>query len=302
MIDQRPYTIWYRSPSALQYSTGLHCTEYDQVYSSCSAALIETRLHKQFSYVSNRKHYYYTPHNMLLITLYYLRHYPHLRMLGVHYNLKLTTAHDMLKHVIHILCTEFVPSQILLSLNSLPQYPDPYHVLSDTKLIVDTTDICIQKPGRDAERKRFLVCKGTKRSFGVKVQITTDLHGKILHVDTAQSGSTHDLTIYRNSIISTLVNTLRKVVADKAYIGSNNVVTPKKTPRTRELSEAEEQMNAEISNVRVRIENMFQRMKVYNIVGSVYRGDREDFTLLTQIVKVVAALVNLTVQDHPIRR
>jgi hypothetical protein len=93
-----------------------------------------------------------------------------------------------------------------------------------------------------------------------------------------------------------------QIIACKGYIGEQYVITPRKKPRGRELTAEDKDFNRSISSSRAAIENINQRIKNYAILGTIYRGPYNDFDKITKIARVVAALCNLKLSKHPIRR
>lgn len=79
---QAPWSLWSRSDEVLRAHISLNRSQFDLLYEKCSNALLDLRLHNQHHYVSGRKLFYYTPRNMLAITVYYLRHYPSQRLMA----------------------------------------------------------------------------------------------------------------------------------------------------------------------------------------------------------------------------
>jgi hypothetical protein len=80
------------------------------------------------------------------------------------------------------------------------------------------------------------------------------------------------------------------------------VDTPRKKPCGRELTQEDKDFNRTINSTRAAIENINQRLKTYAILGSVYRGPIDDFHKITKIIQIVAALCNLNLNKHPIRK
>ena len=93
-----------------------------------------------------------------------------------------------------------------------------------------------------------------------------------------------------------------QIIVYKAYIGEEYVVTPRKKPHGRELTDEDKDFNRDINSARAAIENINQRLKTYAICGGVYRGAIGDFHKATKIVQVVSALCNLNLNKHPIRK
>jgi hypothetical protein len=77
------------------------------------------------------------------------------------------------------------------------------------------------------------------------------------------------------------VNDYVQIIADKAHIGEEYVITPRKKPYGRELTDGDKDYNFHINSA---------------------RGAIGDFHKATKIVQVVSALCNLSLNKHPIRK
>ena len=75
--------------------------------------------------------------------------------------------------------------------------------------------------------------------------------------------------------------------------------TPRKKPHG---CEEAKDFNRNINSARAVIENINQHLKTDAILGSVFRGPVDDFHKITKIMQVVAALCNLNLNKHPIRK
>ena len=80
------------------------------------------------------------------------------------------------------------------------------------------------------------------------------------------------------------------------------VVTSRKNPHGRELTDEDKDFNFDINSARAAIENIIQRLKTYAIFGGVYRGAIGDFHKAAKIVHVISALCNPNLNKHPIRK
>ncbi|CAF1089303.1 unnamed protein product [Rotaria sordida] len=123
-----------------------------------------------------------------------------------------------------------------------------------------------------------------------------------VHVSKCYHGSVHDLTVLRESGLLEYVNDSIQIIADKAYIGEEYVVMPRKKPHGRELTDEDKDFNIDINSARAAIKNIIQRLKTYAIFGVVYRGAIGDFHKATKIVQVISALCNLNLNKHSIRK
>jgi len=174
--------------------------------------------------------------------------------------------------------------------------PEEHH-----KLIVDSTFIAIPQPDDSTERKAYYHAKSPTK-YALKVQIACDFRHRIVHVSECYKGSVHDITILRESGLLEHLNDSVQIIADKGYIGEEYVVTPRKKPHGRELEEEDKEFNRNINSARAAIENINQRLKIYSILGDVYRGAIDDYRKITKIVQVVSALCNMNLDKYPIRK
>ncbi len=82
-------------------------------------------------------------------------------------------------------------------------------------------------------------------------------------------------------------------MADKGYQGIHklhgNSRTPKRKPPRRELSAEDKAKNKEIASLRVMIEHVIRRLKVFRILADPYRNRRKRLGLR---VNLIAALYN----------
>ncbi|CAF1346933.1 unnamed protein product, partial [Didymodactylos carnosus] len=168
--------------------------------------------------------------------------------------------------------------------------PEQHH-----KLIVGSTSIAIPEPHDSEQRKAYYHAK-SPTNYAIKVQIACDFRHRVVH-----PGSKHDITVLRESGLLEHVEEAVKIIGDKGYIGEEYVVTPRKKPCGRELTEEDKNFNRDINSARAAIENINQRLKTYAIIGGVYRGAIDDFHKITKIVQIVSALCNLNLNKHPIR-
>ncbi|CAF4756461.1 unnamed protein product [Rotaria sp. Silwood2] len=115
------------------------------------------------------------------------------------------------------------------------------------KLIVDSTSIAVPKPEDSQQRKAYLHPKSATNYASI-IQIACDFSHRIVHVSEYYLGSVHDITIFRESGLLEHVNDSVQIIADKAYIAEEYVITPKKKPQKGELTSEEKSFNYEINS------------------------------------------------------
>ena len=241
-----------------------------------------------------------SPMNLLVVTLWYLKHYHSERYTASEVNFSQQAVNSCLSAVGDIL-----HSCVYAALVSLPAYlanrRTPHRPQQHHKLIVDSTFIAIPEPHDSEQRKKFYHAKNPT-NYAVEAQVACGFRHRIVHVSECYHGSKHDITVLRESVLLEHVEESVQIIGDKECIGEEYVVTRRKNPHGREITREDKDVNRDINNARAAIENINLRPKTYAIVGGVYRGPVDDFDKITKIVQVVAALCNLNLNKHPIRR
>ncbi|CAF2930767.1 unnamed protein product [Rotaria sp. Silwood2] len=134
------------------------------------------------------------------------------------------------------------------------------------------------------------------------MQIASDFSHRILHVSEFYHCSVHDIKILRESGLLEHTEQTAQSIADKAFVGEEYVITPRRKPRRGELADEDKNFNRDINSARAAIENTNQRLKIYANLGGVYRGAIDNFHKITKIGHIVSALCNLNLSKHPIRK
>jgi hypothetical protein len=212
----------------------------------------------------------------ILLTIYYLRHYPTFA--------NLADVFDISESYCHKIYTRY--TRILVKVETLPNRKELLENPPDT-VIIDVTEQPIERPVKG--QKPYY--SGKKKRHTVKVQILASCIGEILSVDCAK-GKQHDFSIFKESDV--LIHPDSELLADSGYQGvkkyHENSVIPikkkKKVPRTAEIG----LHNRILSKRRVLIENINRLCKIFRCVKEVYRGKHKNYGLTWRLV---AALVNL---------
>jgi hypothetical protein len=239
-------------------------------------------------------------HNMLALTLHWLRQAPSFRSLAAHYP-PFTHYHirSTIQAGINILYDCAVPALIHPIPPTAPSSRIPS--LQNVKLIIDSTFIPL--PAAEKDPKYYHPKSPTKAAM--KVEITCDLRHRIVNVSDVVNGSEHDMKLVRHSGVLHQMNAETKAIGDKGYIGKLGIITParKKQKISREAAalQSERERAHELQTERAAIENINSRVKQWAIAKHVWPLDYSDYVFVTRVLKVVCALVNLTLDEHPIR-
>jgi hypothetical protein len=112
---------------------------------------------------------------------------------------------------------------------------------------------------------------------------------KICSVTKSVEGKKHDKKLYDESRIYSIEKSSLK--GDLGYLGSAGITIPKKKPKKKELTEEEKNYNKEFSKERIKIEHVFGKMKIFQILTQRFRNPRQTHAL---IFKNIAGLYNLS--------
>ncbi|CAF1219234.1 unnamed protein product [Rotaria sordida] len=285
---QRPWSEWRLTDESCIQHIGHNIEQIQQLYS-----IKEQRTDDTITPCLS-------PINLLVVTLWYLKHYHSERYISTELNLSPSTVHTFLREIIDILHSCVYPELISVPVN-LASKRTSHGPQRQHKLIVDSTFIAIPEPYDSEQRKAYYHSK-SPTNYGIKIQIACNFHHRIVDVFECYHGSVHDITVLRGSGLLEHVNDSVQIIADKGYIGEDYVVTPRKKPHGRELKDEDKNFNRDINSARAAIENINQRLKTYAILGGVYRRAIGDFEKITKITQVVSALCNMNLDKHPIRK
>ncbi|CAF2941950.1 unnamed protein product [Rotaria sp. Silwood2] len=298
--EQRPWSEWSRSDESYLQHTGHDVEQVQHLYSMCEQPFVNYCRHRNQEDPNSNITPYLSPMNLLVVTLWYLKHYHSERYIAAEFDLSRSRVNYFLSTVVDILHCCVYPELVSLpadmSNRTAAHGPEEHH-----KLIVDSNFIAIPQPDDINQRKAYYHAK-SPTNYALKIQISCDFRHRIVHVFERYHGSVHDITILRESGLLEHVNDSVQIIADKGYIGEEYVVTPRKKPHGRELTDEDKNFNRDINSARAAIENIDQRLKTYSILGSVYRGAIDDLHKITKIAQVVSALCNMNLNKHPIRK
>ncbi|GAB3545018.1 hypothetical protein J2S53_001110 [Actinopolyspora lacussalsi] len=137
---------------------------------------------------------------------------------------------------------------------------------------------------RDQER----LYSGKHRRCGVRLQLTTDLHGNLLTCSEIFPGATHDLTVFRNSSLHETLNHAN-TIGDLGYLGSA-ITQPTKKPKNGTLDPDREKSNTTIAFLRYPIERAIAHLKNWTILANRYR---RSLVHLQRVLHIITGLRRL---------
>jgi hypothetical protein len=159
------------------------------------------------------------------------------------------------------------------------------------KAFLDVTEQEIPRPKN--KKKRRTHYSGKKKRHTVKVQLTVNNKGIILHKPPHARGRRHDYSIFKTNHprVPPEVN----ISLDRGYEGVQkdypelNTTTPYKKRRGQGLTPEQKSFNRKLASERVVVEHSISRLKKFRIVGEKFRNRLRWHDTTTDIV---AGLVN----------
>lgn len=134
----------------------------------------------------------------------------------------------------------------------------------------------------------------------IKNNLITDINNKVLYLSDTYEGSVHDKKICDEENVS-----YKKEVnlwKDTGYEGHNpeGVITkqPIKKKKGKELTDEEKKYNLSISKVRVWVEHVMGRVKIFRIVKEIIRNTRTGFS--DTVMEMCCGLHNFIISHRPV--
>ncbi len=213
----------------------------------------------------------------ILLTLYYLRHYPTFVNLGNVFNISESYANKIYHSILTVLVQELhVPG-------------------SKTLMDTDLDTIVIYVSEQEIERpvkKQNDYYSGKKKKHTIKIQLVICLFTMQIICIRAEKGKVHDFRIFKESLYYIHPDLL--ILIDSGYQGikdiHGNSWIPAKKTKKKPLTKEKKKDNKELSQLRIYVENVNRRCKIFRATKETYRGKHKNYG---KVWNVVAGLVNL---------
>ncbi len=165
---------------------------------------------------------------------------------------------------------------------------------ADWLAIVDATEQRVERAKVYETQKKFY--SGKKKAHTIKTQIIVNEHGRVRDVRDSVPGSTHDLTLLRESGVVAKLPEGLSVMGDTGYRGLQNdfpdrsVALPYRPKAKEKLTPEERLHNHFISRIRIVAENALCEFKRFQALVARFRHSLERHS---QITRAIAGIVNL---------
>jgi hypothetical protein len=279
---------------ALHSHTGVTAADVELVYEPCRERLLALAAQQHHQNANTPT---LTSHNLLVITLHWLRRKPTYEQMGQLYPHGQHYWHTMLRRVVTVI------DECCFDLFVQPLAADaPTAVFfANVKIIVDTTFVPL--PKTQFVRADYHQKSPTKAAW--KYEIACDFSHRIISCSRGFHGGAHDMRIIRESGLLKQQSDTSQIMGDKGYRGKLGIVVPasKKAKVAKEVQQLEEEKRRghELQVERAAIENVNQRVKQWAVADQVWDGLRQPEVFMDSIMRVVCVLTNVVLRTHPLR-
>lgn len=232
----------------------------------------------------------------LVFILFYFRHYPMQTVQGFLFNMSQPQANDWIHRLTAIL-NETLGVQHHLPARASTDIEKLLQACPELEFMLDGTERRVRRPKNGEQQKAKY--SGKKKAHTVKNNIITEKKtGKIKGLSPTVDGKIHDKKLADEQNLTFPKNS--RLWQDTGFQGyappDVTVIQPKKKPRGGQLTVAEKIQNMAISQQRITIEHSIGGVKVFGIVGQVFRNVKSSFDDL--VMETACGLHNLRL-DFP---
>ena len=232
----------------------------------------------------------------LVFILFYFRHYPMQVLQGFLFNMSQPQANDWIHRLTPIL-NETLGSEHQLPARASTDIEKLLHACPELEFMLDGTERRVRRP-KNGEQQQAKY-SGKKKAHTVKNNLITEKKtGKIKGLSPTVDGKIHDkkLADEQNWIFPDNTR-LWQDTGFQGYAPSGvTIIQPKKKPRGRELTLEDRTQNTAISKQRISVEHSIAGVKVFGIVGYVFRNVKASFD--DMVMETACGLHNLR-RDFP---
>lgn len=152
-------------------------------------------------------------------------------------------------------------------------------------IAVDVTEREIERP----KKKQRSYYSGKQKQHTIKAEVVANLDNGLIICTAFGKGRVHDFCLFKLHRLPLLPEQL--CLADKGYQGiaklHANSCIPMKKPRKAKLDKFERQHNRLLARLRVVVEHVHRKLKVFRILSERYRNRRKRFGLRFNLISAI---------------
>ncbi len=151
-----------------------------------------------------------------------------------------------------------------------------------TETYWDVTESPIERPKKG--QKKFF--SGKQREHTLKTQVVINQKSSQIICLGHGQGRIHDFRLFKTSRVR--FGELLKVIADKGYQGIKKIhqlsETPVKKAKGKKLTKAQKKYNRDLNRLRITVEHVNRRLKIFKILDYRYRNRHRRFGLRSNLI------------------
>jgi len=315
------YEKLLKKPQVAKSLIGMSLGEFDQYYTEFKKAheerlwtsrTIRGKKKRQRSVGAGRKHKY-DLRDRLLMSLFWLKAYTTYELLGFFYDLNKTNIEDNLKLVLDTLAsmTSFNFERPKADRKKLSSAKEIMDAFPDVRLIIDAKEQRIERPKNKKDKdgnvqdRQKPYYSGKKKAHTIKNQAAISPSGMVEHASESVPGSTHDLTLLRQTGLLSELADDEAAMMDKGYDGiaadypDKKLYLPFKARRNHPLTEDQKAYNRFLAKYRIVVEHTMAQLNKFQILAQRFRHQLTKHAL---IFRIVCALVNRRILLRPLKQ
>ena len=149
-------------------------------------------------------------------------------------------------------------------------------------ILMDVMESPIERPTK--HQKKFY--SGKQREHTFKTQVVFGQKSNKIMCLAHSKGKVHDFKLFKNS--RTKFHQFLKVIADKGYQGIAKLhdlsETPIKKSKKKKLTKDQKKYNRELNRLRIAVEHVNRRLKIFKILSYPYRNRHRRFGLRSNLI------------------
>lgn len=316
------YQKLLKKPQVAKSLVGMPLVEFDKFYAEFEKTYEErlqssttTRAGKkqrQRATGAGRKHKY-DLRDRLLMTLFWLKAYTTYELLGFFYDLNKTNIEDNLNLILETLTnmTSFNFEKPKADRKKLSCVAEIMDAFPDVRLVIDAKEQRVERPKNKKDKdgnvqdRQKPYYSGKKKAHTLKNQAAISPTGLVEHVSESVPGSTHDLTLLRQTDLLSELADDEAAMMDKGYDGitadypNKKLYLPFKARRNHPLNQEQKDYNRFLAKYRIVVEHTMAQLNKFQILAQRFRHQLSKHSL---IFRIVCALVNRRILLRPLKQ
>jgi IS5 family transposase len=316
------YQKLLKKPQVAKSLVGMSLVEFDKFYVEFEKTHEErlqssmtTRAGKkkrQRAIGAGRKHKY-DLRDRLLMTLFWLKAYTTYELLGFFYDLNKTNIEDNLNHILDTLAnmTSFNFERQKADRKKLSSVAEIMDAFPDVRLIIDAKEQRVERPKNKKDKdgnvqdRQKPYYSGKKKAHTLKNQAAISPTGLVEYASESVPGSTHDLTLLRQTDLLSELADDEAAMMDKGYDGiatdhpDKKLYLPFKARRNHPLTVEQKAYNRFLAKYRIVVEHTMAQLNKFQILAQRFRHKLSKHSV---IFRIVCGLVNRRILLRPLKQ